>query len=60
MKIFYLDCTKEELQANRSVMDIILDAFRGVADTIVGGGYRKTACRAEEYQETEEEEGDDE
>ena len=36
MKIFYLECTEDELRANRGIMDAIVDACQGVINTLYG------------------------
>lgn len=36
MKLFILECTKDELKANRGIMDTIVDACRGFVDTFYG------------------------
>ena len=33
MKIFMIECTEDELRANRGIMDAIVDACQGVVDT---------------------------
>ena len=36
MKILMIECTAEELRANRTVMDSITDAISGFAQSLVG------------------------
>jgi len=36
MKIFILECTEDELRANRGIMDAIVDACQGVVNTFYG------------------------
>lgn len=36
MKIFILDCTENELRANRGIMDAIVDACRGLIGSLYG------------------------
>lgn len=36
MKMFILECTEEELKANRGIMDAIVDACSGVINTFWG------------------------
>lgn len=36
MKIFVLECTEDELRANRGIMDAIVDACQGVVNTFYG------------------------
>ena len=36
MKIFYIECTEDELKANRGIMDAVVDAFQGVINTFYG------------------------
>lgn len=36
MKIFYIECTEEELRANRGIMDAIVDACSGLLGGIYG------------------------
>ena len=55
MKIFILECTKDELRANRGIMDSIVDACQGAVNTFFG---TITPCPTEqdvESQESEEE-----
>ena len=53
MKIFYLECTEEELSANRGIMDAIVDACAGVLNTFYGS-YSPTDATVEESEEGEE------
>lgn len=54
MKIFYIECTEDELRANRRFMDEIMDAAcQGIVDTLCG---RHTpACKPEEPEDEESE-----
>ena len=36
MKIFYIECNKEELSANRGIMDAIVDAVSGLFSGVYG------------------------
>ena len=36
MKMFILECTEDELRANRGIMDAIVDACQGVVNTFYG------------------------
>lgn len=36
MKVFYIECTEEELRANRGIMDAIVDACSGLLGGIYG------------------------
>lgn len=36
MKIFYIECNKEELSANRGIMDAIVDAVSGLCSGVFG------------------------
>lgn len=36
MKIFYLECTRDELAANRGIMDVIVDACGGLLNGLYG------------------------
>lgn len=45
MKIFMIECTEDELRANRGIMDAIIDACQGVVDTVFG---TTTACQTEQ------------
>ena len=65
MKIFYIECTEEELRANRGIMDAIVDACSGLLGGIYGS-YTPNCEKSEEYEPdcddevTIEEEGEDE
>ena len=56
MKIFYLECTDDELRANRGLMDAIVDACSG----IMSGIYRTCSPAACDPEEPAEEEGEQE
>lgn len=53
MKIFVLECTEDELRANRGIMDAIVDACQGVVNTFYG---TITPCPAEQENESQESE----
>ena len=53
MKIFMIECTEDELRANRSIMDAIVDACQGVVDTFFG---TTAACPTEQEDESQESE----
>lgn len=36
MKIWYLECTEEELKANRGIMDSVVDAINSMCQGIFG------------------------
>lgn len=36
MKVFYVECTEDELRANRGIMDAIVDACSGLLGGIYG------------------------
>jgi hypothetical protein len=55
MKIFILECTKDELRANRGIMDAIVDACQGVVNTFYG---TRTPCPTEQDVESHESEGE--
>ena len=52
MKIFMLECTEDELRANRGFMDAIVDAASGILNTLYGN-YTPTDTE-NEPQESEE------
>lgn len=56
MKIFVLECTEDELRANRGIMDAIVDACQGFINTFYG---TTTPCPIEQEDEEEEEEDAD-
>lgn len=58
MKIFYIECTEDELRANRGIMDAIVDACRGIVDAFYGT--QTHVCKPEEPEESEDndEQGD--
>lgn len=51
MKIFILECTEDELRANRGIMDAIVDACQGVVNTFYG---TITPCPTEQEDEPQE------
>lgn len=36
MKIFMIECTEDELRANRGIMDAVVDACRGLLGSVYG------------------------
>ena len=50
MKIWYLECTVEELRANRGIMDNVVDAMSNMFNGVFGN------CRTIVDEEKEEEE----
>ncbi len=58
MKVFYIECTEDELRANRGIMDTIVDACRGIVDAFYGT--QTPVCKPEEPEESEDndEQGD--
>ena len=54
MKLFILECTEDELRANRGIMDAIVDACQGVVNTFYGTMRPCPAEREDESQESEE------
>ena len=53
MKIFFLECTEDELRANRGIMDAIVDACQGVVNTFYG---TITPCPTEQEDDPQESE----
>ena len=47
MKIFMLECTEDELRANRWLMDVIVDAASGILNTFYGN-YTPTVSDTED------------
>lgn len=60
MKMFILECTEDELRANRGIMDAIVDACQGVANTFYGSfsAASSNGLGNEESQEIQEEENE--
>ena len=54
MKIFYLECTEDELRANRGIMDAIVDACQGVINTLYGSYAPVSDEQDEDAEESEE------
>jgi len=54
MKIFILECTEDELRANRGFMDAIVDACQGFVDTFYGTTTPCPADQEDDPQESEE------
>ena len=44
MKIFMIECTEDELRANRGIMDAVVDVCRGLMNSVYG---TCTSCCAE-------------
>ncbi len=59
MKIFILDCTEDELRANRGIMDAIVDVCQGVVNTFYGTITPCPAGKEDEVQEDELQEGEE-
>ena len=53
MKLFILECTEDELRANRGIMDALVDACRGAMNAFYG---TITPCSTEQEDETQESE----
>ena len=53
MKLFLLECTEDELRANRGIMDAIVDACRGTINAFCG---TITSCPTEQEDEPQESE----
>ena len=51
MKMFILECTEDELKANRGIMDAIVDACQGIVNTFYG---TTTPCPTEQEDEPQE------
>lgn len=54
MKIFMIECTEDELRANRGIMDAIVDACQGAMNSFFG---TITPCATEQTDEPQESEG---
>lgn len=59
MKIIMIDCTAEELRANRTIMDCISDAMNNFTDSLCGAHISKESI-AKAMAEVANEEGDEE
>lgn len=53
MKIFYLECTRDELAVNRGIMDSIVDACSGLLNGLYGS-YTPATNDDEDGEESEE------
>ena len=53
VKMIQIECNKEELKANRGLMDAMVDVFQGIVDSIYGT-YRPSGT-TDAQEETEEE-----
>lgn len=53
MKLFILECTENELRANRGIMDALVDACRGTIDAFCG---TMTPCQTKQENEPQESE----
>ena len=56
MKILILECTEDELRANRGIMDAIVDACQGAVNTLFG---TITPCPTEQEDDSQESEGEE-
>ena len=54
MKIFILECTEDELKANRGIMDAIVDACQEAVNTFFGTITPCSTDQEDEQQESEE------
>lgn len=54
MKLFILECTEDELRANRGLMDDLVDACRGAINAFYGTTTPCTTKQEDEPQESEE------
>ena len=52
MKVFYIECTEDELKANRGIMDAIVDACSGLLNGLYGSCV--PSCNNEEAEDVEE------
>lgn len=57
MKMFILECTEDELRANRGIMEAIVDACQGFVNGFFGT--IKPCTTKQEDEEEEEEDADD-
>ena len=53
MKLFILECTEDELRANRGIMDAIVDVCQRAANTFYG---TITPCSTEQEDDSQERE----
>lgn len=53
MKIFMLECTEDELRANRGLMDVIVDAASGILNTLYGNYTPTVSDTEDDPQESE-------
>ena len=53
MKLFVLECTEDELRANRGIMDAIVDACTGAINAFYG---TTTPCKTKQEVEPQESE----
>lgn len=58
MKILCVECTEDELRANRGIMDAIVDACQGFVNSFYGS-YTPTLNEGQEENEESEEEEED-
>ena len=54
MKIFMIECTEDELRANRGLIDVIVDAASGLLNTLYGNYTPTVSDTEDETQESEE------
>ena len=57
MKMFILECTEDELRANRGIMDAIVDACQGAINTFYGSFSPASSNNLENEESHEEEDG---
>ena len=58
MKIMILECTEEELKANRGIMDDVTDALHGFLTGFYGTYYNPDKYTADDTADEEESEGE--
>ena len=58
MRIFMIECTEDELRANRGIMDAIVDACSGLLNGLYGS--YTPSCKECEEDDSEEEYDEDE
>lgn len=55
MKIFMIECTEDELRANRGIMDAVVDVCRGLLSGVYGNC--NPCCEESDEDEPQESEG---